>query len=66
MCDSKRDRAITCEFCRDLQLTLMSSGLYKKILLKENEVWRKVISNKIIVKLGTQGLPSPFLFRPVA
>ena len=27
----------------------------------ESEVWRKVISNKIIVTLGTQGLPSSFL-----
>ena len=62
----KRDRAITCVFCRDLHLTIMFSGLYKKICLKESEVWRKVISNKIIVTLVTQGLPSSFLFRPVA
>ena len=61
----KRDRAITCVFCRDLHLTIMFSGLYKKICLKESEVWRKVISNKIIVTLVTQGLPSSFLFRPV-
>ena len=62
----KRDRAITCVFCRDLHLTLMFSGLSKKICLKESEVWRKVISNKIIVTLVTQGLPSSFLSRPVA
>ena len=62
----KRDRAITCVFCRDLHLTLTFSGLYKKICLKESEVWRKVISNKIIVTLVTQGLPSSFLSRPVA
>ena len=30
---------------------------YKKICLKESEVWRKVFSNKIIVTLVTQGLP---------
>ena len=45
----------------DLHLTLMFSGLLKKICLKESEVWRKFISNKIIVTLGTQGLPSSFL-----
>ena len=39
---------------------------YKKICLKESEVWRKVVSNKIIVTLVTQGLPSSFLYRPVA
>ena len=36
----------------------MFSGLYKKICLKESEVWRKVISNKIIVTFVTQGLQS--------
>ena len=40
--------------------------LYRKICLKENEVWRKVVSNKIIVTLVTQGLLSSFLSRPVA
>ena len=30
----------------------------KKICLKESEVWRKVISNKIIVTLVTEGFPS--------
>ena len=34
--------------------------------LKENEVWRKVVSNKIIVTLVTQGLLSSFLSRTVA
>ena len=61
----KSDRAINGVFCRDLHLTLMFSGLYKKLYLKESEVWRKVISNKIIVTLVTQGLPSSFLSRPV-
>ena len=58
--------AITFEFCRDLHLTLMFSSLYKKIRLKESEVWRKVISNKIIITLAMQGLSSSFLSRPVA
>ena len=62
----KRDMAITCEFCRDLHLTLMFSGLYKKIRLKESDVWRKVTSNKIIITLGIKGLPSSFLSRPAA
>ena len=62
----KRDRAITCVFCRDLHLTIMFSGLYKNICLKESEFWQNVISNKIIVILVTQGLPSSFLFLPVA
>ena len=57
VCD-KRDRAITCVFCRDLHLKLKFPGLYKNICLKESEVWRKVVSNKIIVTLVTQGLPS--------
>ena len=44
----------------------MFSGLLQKDLFtKEGEVWRKV-SNKIIVTFVTQGLPSSFLFRPVA
>ena len=33
--------------------------------LKEGEVWRKVISNKIIVTLVTKGLPSFSVSRPV-
>ena len=45
----KRDRAITCMFCHDLQLHLCFLVFYKKICLKESEVWQKVISNKIIV-----------------
>ena len=65
MCE-KRDMAITFEFCRDLHLTLMFSSLYKKIRLKESEVWRKVISNKIIITLAMQGFSSSFLSRPVA
>ena len=39
---------------------------YKKICLKECEVWEKAVSNKVIVTLVTQGLPSSFLSRPVA
>ena len=34
--------------------------------VEECEVLRKVFSNKIIVTLVTQGLPSSFLSRPVA
>ena len=37
-CD-KHDRVITCVLHHDLQLTPMFSGLYKKICLKESEVW---------------------------
>ena len=47
-------------------LNMVFLPCYKKICLKECEVWRKVFSNKIIVTLFTQGLPSSFLFRPVA
>lgn len=36
-----RDRAITWEFCGDLHLTLVLSGLLRKICLKQGEVWRK-------------------------
>ena len=54
-----RDRAITCAFCRDLVL-------YRKMCLKENEVWRKVVSNKLNVTPVTQGLLSSFLSRPVS
>ena len=44
----------------------MFSGLLQKDLFtEEGEVWRKV-SNKITVTIVTQGLPSSFLFRPVA
>ena len=66
VCD-KCDRAITYVFCRDLHLTLMFSVFFaKKICFKKSEVWQKVISNKIIVSLVTQGLPSSSLSRPVA
>ena len=65
VCD-KRDRAKTCVFCRDLHLALMFSCVYKKIRLKESDVWRKVISNKIVATVVSQGLPSSFLSRPVA
>ena len=57
VCD-ERDRVITYVFCRDLfYATLRFSGLYKNICLKESKDWRN-ISNKIIVTLVTQGLPS--------
>ena len=39
---------------------------YKKICLKECEVWRKDFSSKIIFTLVTQDLPSSFVTRPVA
>ena len=65
MCD-KRDRAITCVFCRDLHFTLTLFGLLQKDLKKEGEFWRKGFSNKIIVTLIKQGFTSSFLSRPVA
>ena len=65
LCD-KRDRAITYVFCREF---LSSFNIYvficKKICLKESEVWRKVISNKIIVMLVTQRLPSFCVSSPI-
>ena len=62
MCD-KHDRAITCVFCSaDTLLTSMFSGPKKDLL----EGKQKVVSNKIIVTLVTQGLPSSLLSRPVA
>ena len=42
-------------------LTLMFSGLCENICLKESEVWRKVVSNKITATLVTQGLLASFL-----
>ena len=48
------DRAITWVFYRDLHLTAMFFGLHKKVCLKEIEVCRKVILNKIIVLLVTR------------
>ena len=62
VCD-KRDRAITCMLCRDLPSALMFSVFYKKIC---SNGWRKVNSNKFVVTVVTQGLPSSFLSRPVA
>ena len=44
---------------------MVSVLLEKDLFTEEGEVWRKV-SNKIIVTLVTQGLPSSFLSRPVA
>ena len=60
VCD-KRDRAISYMLCRDLHSALMFSGFYKKICLKESDGWRKVISNKFVVTVVTQGLPSSCL-----
>ena len=48
MCD-KRDRAITCMFCRDRHVTLMISGLLQKDLFKGGEEWRNVFSNNNII-----------------
>ena len=39
--------------------------IYKKICLKECEVWQKVFSNKIVVMHVIQGLPLSFLSLPV-
>ena len=50
----------------DLALSFFILLFYKKICLKECEVWQKVFSNKIVVMLVIQGLPSSFLSRPVA
>ena len=47
VCD-KRDRGINCEFCRDLHLSLMFSGRYKKIRLKESEVWLMLFQAKLL------------------
>ena len=47
-CD-KRDRVITCVFCRDLHLNKFFLVFYNKICLKEGEAWRKVFSYKIVV-----------------
>ena len=62
----KRDRGITCVFCRDLHLTLMFSGLLQKHLCKGKLSLAKSYFKKIIVTLVTQGLPPSFLSRPVA
>ena len=57
--------AITCRFCRGLPLKLMLSGLLRKDLFKGRWSLAARFSNKLIVTLVTQGLPSPFLSRPV-
>ena len=64
-CD-QRDRAITCMFCRDLQLTSLYFGLLQKGLLIKGEVSRNTFSNVIVVTLVTQCLPSSFLCRNCA
>ena len=62
----KRDRAIASVFCRELHLTSLCSGLFQKICLKKGEVWRKFVSNIVILTFVTQGVPSAFLFRSTA
>ena len=59
LCD-KRDKSITCVFCRYLHLILLCSVLLQKDLLtlEEDEVWQKMFPNIIIVMPVRQGLPS--------
>ena len=57
--------AITCVLCRDLQLTLMFSGLYNKIRLKER-FGGKVFQTKLLSRLSHKVcclLSSPVLLR---
>ena len=53
-------------FCGDLHSSLCFLAFYKMTCLKEGEVRRKSFSNKIIVTLVTQSLPSSFFSHPVA
>ena len=65
----KRDRVIVCVFRRDLHLTLMFSGLLQKrsVWGLGFSVWGNFFSsNKTVVTLVTQGLPSSLISRPVA
>ena len=64
-CD-KRDRHVTYVFCGDLHLSQCFLVFYKKTRLKEDKVQQKCFSNKIIVTLVTQVLPSSSLSRPVS
>ena len=64
VCD-KRDRPITYVFCGDLHSSECFLIFNKKTCLKEGEVRRKRFSNKVIVTLVTQGLPSSFLSKTV-
>ena len=48
------------------QVNVFCLVLYKMTGLEEGAVRRKSFSNKVIVTLVTQGLPSSFLSRPVA
>ena len=43
-----------------------SLNIFLRICLIESEDWQRVISNKVIVTLYTQRLPSCFLSRPLA
>ena len=57
---------LACFVENSLNVDVFCSSKNTSECLKECEVWRKVSSNKIIVTLVTQGLPSSFLTRPVA
>ena len=46
-CLSPLQRPLYIVLCRDPRLKLMFSGLCKNICLKESEVWREVIANKV-------------------
>ena len=61
----KCDRAITCEFCHNLHLTILRSCLLQKDLsLKRKVKFGRYFSWGInIVTLVTQGLPSSFFCR---
>ena len=48
----KRERAITCVFCRDLHLTLTISGLFKRICLKEGKFGGKCFQTKLLSRLS--------------
>jgi len=45
-------RASTCAFFRDLILTLLGLGFYKKICLKEGEFWEKFFGNLLMREQG--------------
>ena len=52
-------------FCGDPQSSLCFLVFYKMTCLKEGEVQRKSLTNKIIVTLVTQSLSSSFFSHPV-
>ena len=53
VCD-KRDRAITCVFCRDLHLTFMCSGLLQKGLWKGRWSLAEIFWNIVVPTFVTQ------------